>query len=262
MRTQSAIQPPISIAPVLDSAVIGCSNPKAAPTITQASLTSSGRVFITLSDGDCFVYNQKMLCWEKTSEAWWAVVSHYWDSSGMKNAAEIAKGYIGLAEHRTDMELMKDGRGRFLQRVIKGVLFKEGFESFETVCSIGHLETRLAASELMESQQELEATLVMYARRLAQEANQSKLDELLGELLGPIESRILGETDPGHQGAGVTWAPTIIGLDKHALLRKVLDAIGMRLISWFPSANKNAGGYREIQRLTANYIEGMRLLNP
>lgn len=83
-----------------------------------------------------------MYSWLKVSEAWWAVGSQYWDSSGFKGV-KGKSGIIGMLERRTDDEVMKLGRGRFLQRIVKSAMLLEGYEGFETSVSISHLEVGL-----------------------------------------------------------------------------------------------------------------------
>jgi protein HIRA/HIR1 len=99
---------------------------------------------VTLSNGDAFMYSPDLLAWLRLSESWWAVGSQYWDASGLKpRAGSNIQGTVGLVERRTDDEVLKMGRGRYLQRILKTTMLKEEFKGLETAVSIGHLEVYL-----------------------------------------------------------------------------------------------------------------------
>src|SRR6202021_241376 len=135
--------PPISIAPILDSATISSTEPTTSVSITNVGLTRTGQAVITLGNGDAYMYSRDMLTWLRLSDSWWAVASQYWDSSGLRpQAGSNVQGTIGLVERRTDDKVLKMGRGRYLQRILKTTLLKEGFKGLETAVSIGHLEVR------------------------------------------------------------------------------------------------------------------------
>ncbi|KAG4305706.1 hypothetical protein PORY_000616 [Pneumocystis oryctolagi] len=226
--------PPVSLAPILDASTFQFSELKNAPSIVSAAINSKGQVIITLSDGDGFTYNAPMYSWLKISEAWWAVGSQYWDSSGFKGT-KGKPGIIGMLERRTDDEVMKLGRGRFLQRIVKSAMLLEGYEGFETSVSISHLENRLSSAAILHSPDEYKTILNVYTRRIAEENMKDKLEELCLYLLGPILD------DPS-----VTWKPEVAGLNKRELLKDVLITIGKQ---------------REIQRITTKYTEALQELD-
>jgi len=68
--------------------------------------------------------------------------------------------------------------------------------------TLGHLETRLHASRLLDSPAEYKQTLQLYARKIADEGFRAKAEELIKELSGPIywlvfaSSRAIGFSDP------------------------------------------------------------------
>jgi len=93
------------------------------------------------------MYSHELLTWLRLSESWWAVGSQYWDASGLRpRAGGSVQGTVGLVERRTDDEVVKMGRGRYLQRILKMTILKDGFKGLETAVSIGHLEVRLVFS--------------------------------------------------------------------------------------------------------------------
>ncbi|KAG5438037.1 hypothetical protein PCANB_000384 [Pneumocystis canis] len=226
--------PPVSLAPILDASTFQFSELRNAPSIISTAINSKGQVIITLSDGDGFTYNAAMYSWLKVSEAWWAVGSQYWDSSGFKGATGKS-GIIGILERRTDDEVMKLGRGRFLQRIVKSAMLLEGYEGFETSVSISHLENRLSSAAILHSPDEFKTTLNIYTRKIAEENMKDKLEELCIYLLGPILD-----------DSSVTWKPKVAGLDKRELLKEILITIGKQ---------------REVQRITTKYIQALEELD-
>ncbi|QSL66329.1 hypothetical protein MERGE_000707 [Pneumocystis wakefieldiae] len=224
---ESSPHPPVSLAPILDAAVSQSSELKSAPSIVSASINSVGQVIITLSDGDGFTYNAAMYSWLRISESWWAVGSQYWDSSGFKGASGKS-GIITMLERRTDDEIMKLGRGRFLQKIVKSAMLLEGYEGFET-------SNRLSSAAILHSPDEYKTILNVYTRKIAEENMKDKLEELCMYLLGPILD------DPY-----ITWKPKVAGLDKRELLKEILITIGKQ---------------REVQRITTKYIEALEELN-
>lgn len=64
---------------------------------------------------------------------------------------------------------------------------KRGQDSdWQNAMSLGHLETRLSACDVLESGQEYRQQLSLYAQRLASENLRTKAEELVRFLMGPI----------------------------------------------------------------------------
>lgn len=141
MKLQNSPHPPVSLAPILDSASISLTEPIGSANITNMGITRAGYPIVTLGNGDAYTYSRDMYTWLRLSESWWAVTSQYWDASGLKPPpGSNEQGILGLIERRTDDEVLKMGRGRYLQRILKTTMLKEGFKGLETAVSIGHLE--------------------------------------------------------------------------------------------------------------------------
>lgn len=141
LKLRNSPHPPVSLAPILDSASISLTEPRESANITNVGITRAGDPVITLGNGDAYTYSRHMFSWMRLSESWWAVTSQYWDASGLKPpAGSNVQGIIGLTERRTDDEVLKMGRGRHLQRILKTTMLKEGFKGLETSVSVGHLE--------------------------------------------------------------------------------------------------------------------------
>lgn len=250
IKTLSSPHPPVSLAPVLDIAIKSL-NPHttAGPGVTSAHLNSEGHIIITLTNGEGFSYSPNMYVWQRLSEQWWAVGSQYWNSNDSSisalqttavgpNApasskkdeagANISAGIIPYLERHTTTEVMLKGRAWGLQRLIKSVLPKEGYERFESAVSVGHLENRLAAALTLGARDEFRGYLFMYAKRLGAEGAKGKVEELLRGLLGGI----LKDKDvEGEEGKG--WNSEdecICGWDRKELLKGVILILGMILV--------------------------------
>ena len=248
MKTMFAPHPPVSLAPVLDAAIHALTtHPTAAPSITNARLNSEGRIIISLSNGDGYSYSPQMYAWQRLSEVWWAVGSQYWNTtdssvgnlqaskskSGNDEASHISAGIIPFLERNTTSETLLRGRAYFLQRLIKVLLSREGFESFEAGISIAHLENRIAAALMLGAKEEFRLYLLMYAKRLGAEGLRLKVEELLRTLLGGIVED--GERDPSpsismsRAESQRNWqgeSHTICGCPRSELLKDVVLLLG------------------------------------
>ncbi|EAA65879.1 hypothetical protein AN1286.2 [Aspergillus nidulans FGSC A4] len=192
----SSPHPPVSLQPVLDAAIhtLGA-HPSAAPSITNARINSEGRIIIALSNGEGYAYSPSLYTWQRLSEAWWAVGSQYWNSTeapvgNLQSAsntqqkdkdarAAVSAGIIPFLERNTTNETLLRGRAYFLQRLIKTLLSREGYESFESSVSIAHLENRLAGALSLGAKEEFRLYLSMYAKRIGAEGLRGKVEELL-----------------------------------------------------------------------------------
>jgi protein HIRA/HIR1 len=122
------------------------------------------------------------------------------------------------------------GRAFHLQRLIKALLAKEGFEGFESGVSIAHLENRVAAALQLGAKDEFRIYLSMYAKRLGAEGLKSKVEELLRSLLGGILQE--DKDDPSNE-KGQGWLSedeNICGWDRKTLLKEVVLILGRSLI--------------------------------
>ena len=241
-RTMSSPHPPISLAPVLDAAVHSLTvHPTGAPAITNARLNSEGRIVVTLSNGDGYAYSPQMYTWQRLSDVWWAVGSQYWNTTDssvanvkhgnktkdyLENVQNVSAGIIPFLERNTTNETLLRGRAYFLQRLIKVLLSREGFESFESGVSIAHLENRVAAALMLGAREEFRLYLFMYVKRLGAEGLRGKVEELLRTLLGGIME---DESSPKEQGNERAWEDnkdTICGWDRNVLLKDVVLLLG------------------------------------
>ncbi|KAJ9607638.1 HIR complex subunit [Cladophialophora chaetospira] len=268
VKTMSSPHPPVSLAPVLDTAIHSlAAHPTGAPAITQARLNSEGRIVVSLSNGDGYAYSPQMYCWQRLSEVWWAVGSQYWnttDSSvgnvqstkaqtGAEKSVDISSGIMPWLERNTTSETLLRGRAYFLQRLVKVLLSREGFESFESGVSIAHLENRIAAAMMLGAKDEFRIYLLMYAKRLGAEGLRLKVEELLRTLIGGIvdgDGQQQGETSAMNTNAveGRNWqeeSKTICGWPREELLKDVVLLLGK---------------HRDLQRITVPYAKMLNVM--
>ncbi|KAH8904481.1 TUP1-like enhancer of split [Coniochaeta sp. PMI_546] len=266
IKTMSAPHPAVSLAPVLEIATTSLSphGPTSGPGITSAALNSVGNVVVTVSNGDGYFYSSDMQAWQRLSEAWWAVGSQYWNSNDSsvsalqstavgpvtdskaaesdKETVNVSAGIIPHLERHTTTEFLLKGRAYTLQRLVKALLSKDGFEDFESSVSIAHLENRIAGAMQLGSRDEFRLYLFMYAKRIGAEGLKGKVEELLNSLLGGLDGLLQEKKHAGEeQRIGRGWYSkddTLCGWDRKELLKGVVMILGK---------------FRELQRLTVQY---------
>lgn len=255
IKTFSSPHPPVSLAPILDIAVHNLQEHVThAPAVTSAHVNSEGRVVVTLSNGDGYAYSPSMYVWQRLSELWWAVGSQYWNttdssvgnlkssaaqSSASLSRSSVSAGIMPFLERRTTLETLVRGRAGFLQRLVKQLLSREGFEGFESSVSIAHLENRLAATIMLGAKDEFQVYLYMYAKRIGAEGQKAKVGELLRNLLGELydadDERPVEESSTAPRNAeDRSWDNTtdlLCGWPRKELLRGVILILGRRIHS-------------------------------
>jgi protein HIRA/HIR1 len=281
----SSPHPPVSLQPVLDAAIhtLG-GNPTAAPAVTDARINSEGRIVVSLTNGEGYSYSPAMYTWQRVSEAWWAVGSQYWNSTDApvgnlqareankdtKDAkAAVSAGIIPFLERNTTNETLLRGRAYFLQRLIKVLLSREGYETFESSVSIAHLENRMAAALSLGAKEEFRLYLNMYAKRIGAEGLKGKVEELLKGLIGGLFDDEDGSETisklQANEREGRNWregSDDLCGWPRETLLKEVILALGMFSIRdlydiffLFLLLTRTSGKYRELQRVTVPYAK-------
>lgn len=242
IRTQRSPHPPVSLGPVLELACtsLNVHAPSPGPGVTTATLNSTGHIIVTLTNGDGYFYSRDMYTWQRLSEAWWAVGSQYWNStdssiSALQStavgpvtpkrrdaSANVSTGILPFLERHTTSEFLLRGRAYTLQRIVKMVLAKDGFEGFESTVSIAHLENRIAGAMQLGAQEEFRLYLFMYAKRLGAEGLKGKVEELLNSLVGGVLQGGEGE----EKGRGWFGEGDICGWERKELLKGVVMILG------------------------------------
>ncbi|PQE12605.1 hypothetical protein CJF30_00002499 [Rutstroemia sp. NJR-2017a BBW] len=244
LKTLASPHPPVSMAPILEIAMHSLgTHVTSAPGVTSAHLNSTGHIIVTLSNGDGYMYSPNMFVWQRLSEAWWAVGSQYWNSndssisnlqstgvgpesrkSGEIDSSNLSAGIIPHLERHTTGEVLLKGRAYHLQRLIKTLLSKTGFENFESGVSIAHLENRVAAALQLRAKDDFRLYLFMYAKRLGAEGLKNKIEELLRSILGGV---LQEKSDFSEKGEGwMSEDDQLCGWDRKELLKGVVLILG------------------------------------
>ena len=247
MVNLSSPHPPVSLAPILDIATHSLQeHPTKAPAITGARLNSEGRIVVTLTNGEGYAYSPSMFGWQRLSELWWMVGSQYWNSTDSSvgnlrstsalgndtSSSNVSAGVIPFLERTTTNETLARGRAQILNRLVKQLLSREGFEGFESGVSIAHLENRIAAAMMLGAKDEFQVYLYMYAKRLGVEGLKMKVEELLRGLLGGIYETIDEDEKAQGQRRNVEdrhWAnktDMLCGWPRRELLKGVILILG------------------------------------
>ncbi|CAK7268114.1 HIR complex subunit [Sporothrix epigloea] len=160
--------------------------------------------------------------------------------------ATVSSGIIPFLERHTTNEFLLKGRAYTLQRLVKTLLARDGFEGFEASVSIAHLENRIAGALQLGSRDEFRLYLFMYAKRLGTEGLRGKVEELLNSLLGDVlqPSEPAGRADAAVPFGWASRTGDLCGWDRKELLKGVVMILGK---------------YRELQRLTVQYARVLEL---
>lgn len=253
----SSPHPPVSLAPILDAAThLFNPHPNFSPAVNSARLNSEGRIIVALSNGEGYSYTPSLYTWQRMSEGWWAVGSQYWNTTdasvgNLQSSAKvnettrpvISAGIIPFLERNTTKETLIHGRGYFLQRLIKILLSREGFETFESSVSIAHLENRVAAALSLGAKEEFRVYLSMYAKRIGAEGLKAKAEELLEGIIGGIfedgdtkdnapkpDNQNLKSPNTTEDGAWISSSENLCGWPRRELLSEVILALGMMIL--------------------------------
>ncbi|KAG6914965.1 hypothetical protein DXG01_014188 [Tephrocybe rancida] len=195
IQKQASFFPPLSVAPLLLSSLNH--------TIVSASVRPNGSPVVHCSNGVAYSYDPALLTWVKLSERWWSEGSDVWQGR-QRNSANQA-GNRGI---------MSSVEGSISGTPDEGLPDKIRPTWWNTALTLGHLETRLNATRLLDSPQEYKQALLLYAKKVADEGFRAKAEELIKELFGPVYYR------PGREDS---WSPTVVGLPKRDLLKDVLS---------------------------------------
>ncbi|RAL62469.1 hypothetical protein DID88_005035 [Monilinia fructigena] len=266
LKTLASPHPPVSMAPILEIAMHSLgTHTTFAPGVTSAHLNSTGHIIVTLSNGDGYLYSPKLFVWQRLSESWWAVGSQYWNSNdssishlqstgvgpesrkdGEIDSSNLSAGVIPHLERHTTGEVLLKGRAYHLQRLIKTLLSKDGFEGFESGVSIAHLENRVAAALQLQAKDDFRLYLFMYAKRLGAEGLKTKIEELLRSIMGGI---LQENSDISKAEKGEGWMSEdekLCGWDRKELLKGVILILGK---------------FRDSQRLTVQYAKVLDMVD-
>lgn len=192
VKKQCSIFPSISVLPLLTSPNY---------TVTSAAVRPNGLPIVNCSNGVVSSYDPALSAWVKISETWWSEGSDAWQGR-RANTQSAGRGILSAVE------------GSISGTPDEAVADKQRPKWWNTALTLGHLETRLSSTRLLDSPQEYKQAMSMYAKRIADEGFRAKAEELIKELFGPVYCR------PGREDV---WSPTVVGLSKRDLLKDVLS---------------------------------------
>lgn len=139
-----------------------------------------------MSDGVAYSYDVALSAWVIVSEARWGHGSQVWEGKqrASTNRASVTSKSIMASIESAISEL--DLRN---QPSVPGTHSDDPDKVpawWNEALTLGHLETRILGSKVLDSPNEYRTNLQLYAKRLADEGFRAKAEELLRELSGPI----------------------------------------------------------------------------
>ncbi|ODV82725.1 hypothetical protein CANARDRAFT_204561 [[Candida] arabinofermentans NRRL YB-2248] len=193
--------------------------------LTMCSITSQGLPIVTLSNGNGYLFNYNMETWTLISDSWWAFGSQYWDST--KTSGSVENGSVlNLLEAHTNEEIIRKGKGRFLNKISKVMLMKEGYQNLETIISLNHLENKIMIYNYLDDSKNFKMFLIMYVKKLGELNFKNRLIEVFQELFVAMDG-------------------SICGIKKKELLKELI---------------LNCSKFREVQRILIQFGESVGLI--
>lgn len=187
-------------------------------------MSQNGAPVIHVSSGSAYSYDPELLTWVKLSEKWWAGGSSAWQARSRTGTVNASRGIVATIENTISEQAGPDDGAN-----------RERPNWWEAALTLGHLETRLQATKVLESPTEYKQALLVYTKRIAEDGFRGKAEELVKELFGPLywcafmtyvgkRGLIIYARRPGRDDS---WTPTLLGFHKRELLREVLNIFGM-----------------------------------
>ncbi|KAH9977687.1 WD40-repeat-containing domain protein [Lactifluus volemus] len=181
---------PVSLQPLL--------SPNGTPHGTTSTITTlvarpNGSPILSTTSGVTYSYDNSLCTFVKLSEPWWAEGSDAWSSRPRNNNSQQL---VVTSIESAISERLPPSPGT-AQRP----------QWWTSALTLGHLESKLHAAR---------QTLLVYAKKIADEGFRNKAEELIKELFGPIYWR------PGMIKED-TWSPVLLGHGKRDLLKEVLQ---------------------------------------
>ena len=156
------------------------------PSLLSATVRPNGSPALLMSDGVAYSYDVALSAWVIVSEARWGHGSQVWEGKqrASTNRASVTSKSIMASIESAISEL--DLRN---QPSVPGTHSDDPDKVpawWNEALTLGHLETRILGSKVLDSPNEYRTNLQLYAKRLADEGFRAKAEELLRELSGPI----------------------------------------------------------------------------
>ena len=129
---------------------------------------------VNCSNGVVYSYDPSLTSWVKLADRWYAEGSDVWQGRQRGNSTTASRGVM------TSIESSIAGAPD------EGSAEKPRPKWWSTAVTLGHLETRLHSTKLLDSPQEYRQALLLYAKNIADEGFRGKGEELVKELFGPV----------------------------------------------------------------------------
>jgi protein HIRA/HIR1 len=143
-------------------------------TLVSAAIRDNGKPILNCSNGVIYSYDTSLFTWVKLAERWWAEGSDFWQGRQRGNGSLANRGILTSIE------------GSIAGTPDESASEKPRPSWWSAALTLGHLETRLHATRLLDSPQEYRQALLVYAKKIADEGFKNKAEELVKELYGPV----------------------------------------------------------------------------
>ncbi|XP_057806157.1 protein HIRA isoform X2 [Salvia miltiorrhiza] len=187
--------------------------------VISAKLSKSGSPLVVLATRHAYLFDMSLKCWLR-------VVDDCFPASNFSSSWTLGSALGGeLAALQVDVR-------KYLAR-------KPGWSRVtdDGMQTRAHLEAQLASALALNSPNEYRQCLLSYVRFLAREADESRLREVCETFLGPP----IGMAESGSDVKSPSWDPSILGMNKHKLLREDI----------LPAMASN----RKVQRLLNEFMD-------
>ena len=174
VKDRSSYFPPTSVSALLSS-------PN--HVITSVAVRPNGAPIINCSNGVVYSYDPSLYAFVKLTERWWAEGSDVWQGRQRQNVQNTNRGVMSSVEGSIGGTPPNEGNSNVSRP-----------SWWSTALTLGHLETRLHATRLLDSPQEFKQAMLVYAKKIADEGFRGKAEELIKELFGPVYSCVLFST--------------------------------------------------------------------
>eukprot|EP00742_Colponemidia_sp_Colp-10_P013504 GILJ01015253.1.p1 GENE.GILJ01015253.1~~GILJ01015253.1.p1 ORF type:complete len:964 (-),score=158.74 GILJ01015253.1:236-2866(-) len=162
-------------------------------TVDRARLGSGGRVIVSLSSNDSFVYDSDMCCWMRVAQG--GLVNQHICSEFVSRRGD---GVLAALQSRTMP----------VSRTVTTVLHNSDGRTRDADTR-AHLANQVVSALALQSLSEYRYWIRLYVRRLTADSDAERLRELCEEFIGPLL-----KTGPTSQ-----WQPLLMGVPKRDFLR-------------------------------------------
>ncbi|KAG0345255.1 HIR complex subunit [Podila humilis] len=236
VNQQLALLSSISIAPILQPAILAADAAVSSVSITSAAVRQNGLPLLTTSAGLGYSYHEGMKAWVRIVDPAFASSSFYGSDPVFGQPHQNFATPVGQRKGVLAQLQAAANAGR----LDKDATFAQGLlnvdATVQNVVTLSHLENQMAAAQVLQSPAEYKQWLRCYVQKLADEGAISRVEELCKYLLGPVYQ--------GGERSG--WQPTILGFQKRELLKDLLPIL---------SSN------RSLQRTLKEYATGLEMVS-